>query len=42
MGIDNRKLYALALGIAMVFTAIAGVLFGIRTIFDPVGGTDPA
>jgi branched-chain amino acid transport system permease protein len=38
MGIDNRKLYALALGIAMVFTAIAGVLFGIRTIFDPAAG----
>ena len=38
MGIDNRKLYALALGIAMAFTAIAGVLFGIRTIFDPAAG----
>ena len=38
MGIDNRRLYALALGIAMVFTAIAGVLFGIRTIFDPASG----
>jgi branched-chain amino acid transport system permease protein len=38
MGIDNRKLYALALGIAMIFTAIAGVLFGIRTIFAPSAG----
>ena len=38
MGIDNRKLFALALGIAMIFTAIAGVLFGIRTIFDPAAG----
>jgi branched-chain amino acid transport system permease protein len=38
MGIDNRKLYALALGIAMVFTALAGVLFGIRTIFAPSSG----
>ena len=38
MGIDNRNLYALALGIAMIFTAIAGVLFGIRTIFDPAAG----
>jgi branched-chain amino acid transport system permease protein len=38
MGIDNRKLYALALGIAMVFTAVAGVLFGIRTIFAPASG----
>jgi branched-chain amino acid transport system permease protein len=38
MGIDNRRLYALALGIAMVFTAIAGVLFAIRTTFDPAAG----
>ena len=38
MGIDNRKLYAVALGIAMIFTALAGVLFGIRTIFAPLSG----
>jgi branched-chain amino acid transport system permease protein len=38
MGIDNRKLYALALGIAMIFTGLAGVLFGIRTIFAPSSG----
>jgi branched-chain amino acid transport system permease protein len=38
MGIDNRRLYALALGIAMVFTALAGVLFAIRTNFDPAAG----
>ncbi len=38
MGIDNRKLYAVALGIAMIFTAIAGVLFAIRTTFDPAAG----
>jgi branched-chain amino acid transport system permease protein len=38
MGIDNRKLYAMALGIAMIFTALAGVLFGIRTIFAPLSG----
>jgi branched-chain amino acid transport system permease protein len=38
MGVDNLKLYALALGIAMIFTAIAGVLFAIRTIFDPAAG----
>jgi branched-chain amino acid transport system permease protein len=29
MGIDNRKLYAVAFGIAMAYTAIAGVLFGV-------------
>jgi branched-chain amino acid transport system permease protein len=38
MGIDNRNLYALALGIAMIFTALAGVLFAIRTNFDPAAG----
>ncbi len=38
MGIDNLKLYALALGVAMIFTALAGVLFGIRTIFAPLSG----
>jgi branched-chain amino acid transport system permease protein len=38
MGVDNRHLYSLALGIAMVFTALAGVLFAIRTNFDPAAG----
>ena len=39
MGINNRSLYALALGIAMIFTAVAGVLFAIRTNFDPAAGS---
>jgi len=38
MGIDKRHLYALAMAIAMVFTALAGVLFAIRTTFDPASG----
>jgi branched-chain amino acid transport system permease protein len=38
MGIDNRNLYSIALGIAMIFTALAGVLFAIRTNFDPAAG----
>ncbi len=38
MGIDNRHLYALAMGIALAFTALAGVLFAIRTTFDPASG----
>ena len=38
MGINNRELFARALGIAMIFTALAGVLFGIRTIFAPLSG----
>jgi branched-chain amino acid transport system permease protein len=38
MGIDRRHVFALALGIAMIFTAIAGILFAIRTNFDPAAG----
>jgi branched-chain amino acid transport system permease protein len=38
MGVDNRHLYSLAMAIAMVFTALAGVLFAIRTTFDPASG----
>jgi branched-chain amino acid transport system permease protein len=38
MGINNRHLYSLAMGIALVFTALAGVLFAIRTSFDPASG----
>jgi branched-chain amino acid transport system permease protein len=38
MGIDNRHLFAVAMGIAMIFTALAGVLFAIRTTFDPAAG----
>jgi branched-chain amino acid transport system permease protein len=38
MGIDNRHLYAVAMAIAMIFTAIAGVLMAIRETFDPTAG----
>jgi branched-chain amino acid transport system permease protein len=38
MGIDIRHLFALATAIAMVFTAVAGVLMAIRTTFDPAAG----
>jgi branched-chain amino acid transport system permease protein len=38
MGVDKRHLYALATALAMVFTALAGVLFAIRTTFDPASG----
>jgi len=38
LGIDNRHLYAMAMAIAMVFTALAGVLMAIRTTFDPAAG----
>ena len=38
MGIDKRHLFALAMALAMIFTALAAVLFGIRTNFDPASG----
>lgn len=38
MGVDKRHLYALATALAMTFTALAGVLFAIRTTFDPASG----
>jgi branched-chain amino acid transport system permease protein len=38
MGVDKRHLYALATALAMIFTALAGVLFAIRTTFDPASG----
>ncbi|NQU71719.1 MAG: branched-chain amino acid ABC transporter permease [Rhodospirillales bacterium] len=38
MGIDKRHIYALAMGLAMAFTALAGVLFAIRTTFEPSSG----
>lgn len=38
MGIDNRHLYAMAMAIAMIFTALAGVLMAVRSTFDPAAG----
>src|SRR4029079_8447497 len=38
LGVAYVKLYAVPLGIAMIFTPIAGVLFAIRTNFDPAAG----
>jgi len=38
MGVDNRHLYAVAMAIAMIFTALAGVLMAVRTTFDPAAG----
>ncbi len=38
MGINKRHLFALAMAIAMIFTALAAVLFAIRTNFDPASG----
>jgi branched-chain amino acid transport system permease protein len=38
MGIDNKKLFAVAMGIALVVAAIAGTFLGIRANFDPTIG----
>ncbi|WP_116453589.1 branched-chain amino acid ABC transporter permease [Blastococcus litoris] len=38
MGIDNRRLYAVATAIALGTVAIAGVFLGARTTFDPGSG----
>ena len=38
MGVNKRHLFALAMAIAMIFTALAAVLFAIRTNFDPAAG----
>ncbi|MGY1815499.1 branched-chain amino acid ABC transporter permease [Blastococcus sp. SYSU D00820] len=38
MGIDNRRLYAVATAIALGTVAIAGVFLGARSSFDPAAG----
>jgi branched-chain amino acid transport system permease protein len=37
-GVNNRHVYAMATAIALAVVSIAGILFGIRTIFDPTMG----
>jgi branched-chain amino acid transport system permease protein len=37
-GVNIRNIYALATATALALVSIAGVLFGIRTIFDPTIG----
>ena len=38
MGIDDRRMYALAMGIAFALMALAGVFLGMRTSFSPTDG----
>lgn len=40
MGIDNRRLYGLAMAISLGIVAVAGVFLGIRTTFGPSSGPD--
>lgn len=35
MGINNKHVWAVAMGVALLIVAIGGVLMGIRTTFDP-------
>jgi branched-chain amino acid transport system permease protein len=38
VGIDNRKLYAVAMALALATAAIAGVFLGVYTSFEPTSG----
>lgn len=38
VGVDERRMYALAMGIAFALMALAGVLLGMRTSFAPTDG----
>ena len=40
MGISNRRIYAIAMAMAMATAAIAGVFLGVRTSFVPSAGPD--
>ena len=39
MGINNKHIYAMAMGVALGIVAIGGVFMGIRTTFDPLLGS---
>jgi branched-chain amino acid transport system permease protein len=40
LGVDYRRVYALAMGIAMALSAVAGVLLAMRGSFTPYAGAD--
>ena len=40
MGIDNRRLYGLAMGLSLAIVAVAGIFLGIRTTFTFASGPD--
>lgn len=40
MGIDHRRIYAFAMGLALATVALAGVFLGIRTTFTPTVGPE--
>jgi len=40
MGVNDRHLYALAMGIALTIVSVAAVFYGVRTTFGPSDGPD--
>jgi branched-chain amino acid transport system permease protein len=40
MGVDNRRLYALAMALSLAIVAVAGIFLGIRTTFTFASGPD--
>ena len=38
MGLNRRHIFGLAMALALAVTAVAGILLGIRTSFDPTAG----
>jgi branched-chain amino acid transport system permease protein len=38
MGIDNKRIFATAMGVAMIVTAVAALFLGMRANFDPTIG----
>ena len=39
MGLNKRHIFGLAMALALAVTAVAGILLGIRTSFDPTAGS---
>ena len=39
VGVNNRHVYAIAMGVALAIIVIGGVMMGIRTTFDPLLGS---
>jgi branched-chain amino acid transport system permease protein len=38
MGIDNRRIFAIAMGLALVVVSVAALFLGLRANFDPTAG----
>lgn len=39
MGINNKHIWAVAMGVSLLLVAVGGVLMGIRTNFEPLIGS---